>query len=1214
MKTNRGFTLLELLATLTILAIIGAVVVPSYLSSQKKARTDAAISRAAVLDIAKANYLQNKGTDAWDIWDTIETTYAADPDGMNNAKYQELKPFLSSAAEPILGVGGDTAGPNEYTPRGFKYELNGLTDQTTVIDLDGGGVVAGLGAADAVKVKITRTTFEADGVTPSAEIGGVVSGSGLYAVGSTANLVAYPRLGFAFKEWLEGGSDMSSANQVTVGPFAAAGTMNYEATFVKLPPGTYNLIVTVNPAGGGSVSINPNKPSYNNGESVTLTATPAAGYTFDRWFGTGVSSTSNPLTVTMDQNRQIYANFIPPSYNVVVNNPAIAGAGTTVPSGGTTTQVIQGSSLAISATPNLGYDFVEWQGLPGGPSPVASQIITVNQNLTLTPVYVAAPTYNLNVTVSPAGYGTAIIGTGSATSADLYKNQSTNISAFAGQGRLFDRWILAAGNGSLSDLASVTTTFTMDANPAAVNTVTAQFKDNQLASEVITIPPGKSYIKTTAEPSAVGITTPNGLFDPAVQVDLTAQVSESFPNFRFVRWAKKPDTNTTISLNPTTTVTSPPEGVLDEYVAYFEIGVNKFLNDIPTFPYKPVNTVVSPARDKLLSAVGLDGIITQGISNTNAANITQICQLKYPTDAVCMNAESQFILLGSTTAGKGIRLFTRPAYQTYDTAASTNATNPLTTGANNITFAARDIAAALPLDVSGNTGTFYAVSSTQVTQFNKKAATPTEKEYWKQEFTYTNTLGWTSKSIAVRDNGDVYVLYQSPTGQNSIWNFNKANVSTGGPTQVLGFAFGETYNMMRFRPSISNQLQVIRGGAGYTTTNEIAVVTVNGATPATLNYKYSYTQAGTGDPKQIVFGKDGNTAEDILVVSGPTRTVSLRIPAIATTFTGAIGTGTGPFWTYGSAAGEANFGFSLAMARNPQSILSAEEIISLPGPNATGLGHFGYGLRYPLSGGVPGVTFGVAGPVKRCMMDARGLAFDQTGNYLYVTDRGQTNFSQSHLVVFDMSSPAGTFVGGTFSNNGGIGASDKIGGLGADNVNSSFFGGPGGPGNFYHVYMAVENAVAGTVSGVYQFIQKPSGLPEVFKSATLSTVDWAPVNIWVAPQVQRLWAVQFGGGQVAAFDLSTNTYPRITAFTLEGGTSAVGIATPPDGNELIVSFGGSGITPKIGIYDNQTGQEKRSLVFPFTGATSLQGIYYDDVDSFIYASDSGDARILKFGP
>ena len=47
-------------------------------------------------------------------------------------------------------------------------------------------------------------------------------------------------------------------------------------------PDAFGLTVNVNPAGKGSVSVNP-PPPYNNGQVVTLTATPIAGWTFDKW-------------------------------------------------------------------------------------------------------------------------------------------------------------------------------------------------------------------------------------------------------------------------------------------------------------------------------------------------------------------------------------------------------------------------------------------------------------------------------------------------------------------------------------------------------------------------------------------------------------------------------------------------------------------------------------------------------------------------------------------------------------------------------------------------------------------------------------------------------------------------------------------------------------------------------------------------------------------
>lgn len=70
------------------------------------------------------------------------------------------------------------------------------------------------------------------------------------------------------------------------------------------PPGDYTL--TVNTSGNGSVS--PNGGSYDSGESVTLTATPSNGATFSNWTG-DASGSSNPLTITMNSNKNITAVF-----------------------------------------------------------------------------------------------------------------------------------------------------------------------------------------------------------------------------------------------------------------------------------------------------------------------------------------------------------------------------------------------------------------------------------------------------------------------------------------------------------------------------------------------------------------------------------------------------------------------------------------------------------------------------------------------------------------------------------------------------------------------------------------------------------------------------------------------------------------------------------------------------------------------------------------
>lgn len=69
---------------------------------------------------------------------------------------------------------------------------------------------------------------------------------------------------------------------------------------------TYRLNVTVSPSGSGSVS--PPGGEYESGVQVTLTASPGGDYSFDYWSGS-VSGTTSSITVTMDSDKSLTANF-----------------------------------------------------------------------------------------------------------------------------------------------------------------------------------------------------------------------------------------------------------------------------------------------------------------------------------------------------------------------------------------------------------------------------------------------------------------------------------------------------------------------------------------------------------------------------------------------------------------------------------------------------------------------------------------------------------------------------------------------------------------------------------------------------------------------------------------------------------------------------------------------------------------------------------------
>jgi uncharacterized repeat protein (TIGR02543 family) len=69
---------------------------------------------------------------------------------------------------------------------------------------------------------------------------------------------------------------------------------------------TYTLTTNVSPPGAGSVS--PSGGDYDSGMSVTLTATPASGYTFDHWGGSA-TGTNPTTTLIMNSDKSVTAYF-----------------------------------------------------------------------------------------------------------------------------------------------------------------------------------------------------------------------------------------------------------------------------------------------------------------------------------------------------------------------------------------------------------------------------------------------------------------------------------------------------------------------------------------------------------------------------------------------------------------------------------------------------------------------------------------------------------------------------------------------------------------------------------------------------------------------------------------------------------------------------------------------------------------------------------------
>jgi len=136
---------------------------------------------------------------------------------------------------------------------------------------------------------------------------------------------------------------------------------------------TYTLTTGVSPASSGSVSRDPvgggsGGLSHASGTVVTLTATPATGYTFDKWTGDGVANANSAATtVTMTANRTVTANFKQQGSSggdtegelVLTINIVPEGSGR-VDVNPNKSKYRQSEPITVTAVANAGYAFDVW--------------------------------------------------------------------------------------------------------------------------------------------------------------------------------------------------------------------------------------------------------------------------------------------------------------------------------------------------------------------------------------------------------------------------------------------------------------------------------------------------------------------------------------------------------------------------------------------------------------------------------------------------------------------------------------------------------------------------------------------------------------------------------------------------------------------------------------------------------------------------------------
>ena len=215
-----------------------------------------------------------------------------------------------------------------------------------------------------LSITITKAAPTEHTVTVTTEGGGTASASpAKAAAGTEITLTAMPNEGYHFKEWqVISGNVTIKDNKFTM----PDSDVEVKAIFEKdAPPAPTEFTITVKTDGNGTASASHAKAVA--GTEITLTATPNEGYRFKEWqvIRGGVAIKDDKFLMPND-NVEVKAIFeedappVPTEFTITVKTD---GNGTASAS---PDKAVAGTEIRLTATPNTGYHFKEWQVISGG--------------------------------------------------------------------------------------------------------------------------------------------------------------------------------------------------------------------------------------------------------------------------------------------------------------------------------------------------------------------------------------------------------------------------------------------------------------------------------------------------------------------------------------------------------------------------------------------------------------------------------------------------------------------------------------------------------------------------------------------------------------------------------------------------------------------------------------------------------------------------------
>ncbi len=275
-------------------------------------------------------------------------------------------------------------------------------------------------------------------------------------------------------------------------------TVNEKATLNLISAGDGEGQVYVN---GTAVSL-PYTAEFPKGETVELYAEAAVSSNFTGWTG-DIQTSQNPVYVVMDSDKSITANFNLKEFTITTSSNPVDGGST---SGGGIYKY--GAQATVSATPNEGWDFINWTENGVEVSNTPDYTFTVDSDRVLVANF-QKHIYTISTASNPAEGGTTI-GDGQYQ----YGSQVT-VTAFPNDTYDFVNW--TENNIIVSTDSQYTFVVTSD------RSLIANFEKR------------KFTVKTSSNPAEGGTTSGDGRYEQGSQVTVTATPATGY---QFKNWTE----------------------------------------------------------------------------------------------------------------------------------------------------------------------------------------------------------------------------------------------------------------------------------------------------------------------------------------------------------------------------------------------------------------------------------------------------------------------------------------------------------------------------------------------------------------------------------------------------------------------------------------------------------------------------------------------------